>query len=147
MNEFAKQKADASPDQLELLIWLETASVPQICGALLFAEGTVRSEIVDAVRALMNSDRPGLVMFFPEFLPDRITLTELADLDEQLRDDLQALKASKNSVGYGFPQRARGYGKVLASLSRLLNAGQIGRAQHLLLKNEVNDIINKESNE
>ncbi|UQB76565.1 hypothetical protein KI429_00620 (plasmid) [Pseudomonas shirazica] len=55
-------------DYLDTLLWLETASVAEIEGALSTASATVREDLELGIQCMMDSDRPGLANYFPNLV-------------------------------------------------------------------------------
>lgn len=51
-------------DYLEVLFWMETASVDEIKGTLSFASDVTKQELQRALRCLMTSYRPALALHF-----------------------------------------------------------------------------------
>lgn len=129
-------------DFINVLIWLETASEAQIGGALALAQGQVRSDIVNGLRSIIETDRPGLATTFPAYVKGRVGLTQLSashhELASALRELAQAVVANDRQVD----KTPVGYWRVIRELRLLLESGQINAAQHYLLADELCHRVN-----
>ena len=65
MDERTEQELTA---YLDVLLWLETASVAEIEGAISTATAAVREDLELGIQCLMDSDRPALANYFPHLV-------------------------------------------------------------------------------
>lgn len=74
MDEHKKRELN---DYLDLLFWTETASESEIQGAITVASGITKEDLKMAVKCMIESDQPGLALYFPELVTNRLSLSDL----------------------------------------------------------------------
>ena len=141
MTELTQHEQEGLSDYLTVLFWLETASIEQIRGALYLAQGEVQADLELAIKTLMQSDRPALAQDFPNLLPDRLYLRDLATEHDELATALKILQTSIDTLSALSTSSPKGYGRVLGSLRSLQAEGTINAAQRELLTVELQSII------
>lgn len=140
MTELTPHQQQELSDYLDVLFWLETASVDEIQGALAVAQGVTKDDLELGIRSLMESDRPALATAFPHLLASRPTLNELGCRHQELANALHILSRSLSTAAN--PNRSpEGYGLTLGCLRNLHCSGVISAAQREVLQAELADLI------
>ncbi|BAW26907.1 MULTISPECIES: hypothetical protein [Pseudomonas] len=134
MDEKTEQELTA---YLDVLLWLETASVAEIEGAISTATAAVREDLELGVQCLMDSDRPGLANYFPHLVSRPTTLSEIRKRFNVLGKAMDLLEEStrRRSTDPTYP--LMGYGAVAAALAKLQYLNKITPSQRELLLSEL----------
>jgi hypothetical protein len=137
VNDVKTLETVSQSDQVAIQIWLETAPVDQIRATRSLSSDAVKSDIDAAIRSLMDSDRPGLALDFPQLLNGRIFLRDLARSHAEFADALN----HRHLTSHPITKQPMGTGKALAILRKLESAGSINSAQRTLLIEELNHYV------
>lgn len=125
---------------IDVLLWLETASVEQIKGALSIAYGPSRAEIEQGIKAIMETDRPALAKDFSYLVEDPANISDLAKRYGGVAKAMELIAGSarKRSDDPTWPMM--GFGELAAALTQLVDTGKLSRYQRMLLDQEIKRI-------
>lgn len=89
-HQLSAQDISGLEQYLEIQAWLEHASVSQIQKAVSAAAGARLDDLGLAIKALIQRSRPGLALYFSEFVPAP-TLASVAQAHPELQDVIEQL--------------------------------------------------------
>ncbi|MGC3103757.1 hypothetical protein ACPTKS_30790 [Pseudomonas aeruginosa] len=125
------------PAYLDVLMWLETASIEQIRGAMAIAQGISRIDLENGIQALMQTDRPGLAAEFPQLVKEPVSIASLAKRYGCVATALEQIAESIRKRKSDPKLPVMGFGALSAALSQLQSAGKIRADQRRLLDDEI----------
>ncbi|MBW1246709.1 hypothetical protein I7860_08490 [Pseudomonas tolaasii] len=126
-----------TPEYLDVLMWLETASEDLITGAYWAATGSVKQDLRIGIQSLMDSDRPALANYFPELVINPIKLDELSVLFPECIQPLKTLEESLSVRDRDRRSPPKGYWAVSAVIQELKTEGKLSPSQSVLLAAEL----------
>ncbi|EOA4333905.1 hypothetical protein ACH2GM_006209 [Pseudomonas aeruginosa] len=124
-------------DYLDTLLWLETASVAEIEGALSTASATVREDLELGIQCMMDSDRPGLANYFPNLVSRPTSLSAIRQKFSAVALAMDQLEDSMRRRQTDPTYPLMGYGAVLGTLAKLQYLNKITPSQRELLLSEL----------
>ncbi|MBI6949162.1 hypothetical protein RHA66_28500 [Pseudomonas aeruginosa] len=124
-------------DYLNLLFWTETASESEIQRAMSVASGITKGDLKMAVKCMIESDRPGLALYFPELVTNRLSLSDLRGRHPALAKAMDVLVDSMKRREHDPSYPLKGYGRTLGCIGKLQYLGIITPAQRELLISEM----------
>ncbi|CAH0274569.1 hypothetical protein [Pseudomonas carnis] len=133
-------KGNELNEYLNLLFWTETASEAEIHGAMSLATGVTKADLIMAVQCMIDSDRPGLALYFPELVTNRVSLVNLREHHSPLAKAMDLLAESLNLRVQNPSYPLKGYGQVLGCIAKLQYLGEITPAQRELLISELANV-------
>lgn len=122
---------------LDVLLWLETASVAEIEGALSVATAPAREDLELGIQCLMDSDRPGLANYFPNLVNRPTSLNEIRQKFSAMAQSMDQLEDSLRRRRTDPTYPLMGYGAVLGTLAKLQYLNKITPSQRELLLSEL----------
>lgn len=122
---------------LDVLLWLEIASVAEIERALSTATTVEREDLELGIQSLMDSDRPALANYFPHLVSRPTSLSEVRLKFKAVGQAMDLLEDSTRRRVTDPTYPLMGYGAVAAAIAKLLYLNKITPSQRELLLSEL----------